>query len=339
MFHAWPHKCPLLPLWLVILVALLLITGCGPSTSSAPLPATPGSSPSPEIASLDKLVPTTGCGKTPPSQAGTSTLEVLTSGGMSRSYLVHVPSGYRSSTPTALVLIFHGASSRNSPVVLTEMEQDTHFSSLADQYNFIAVYPHSTVNPSGDVSWDTDTVAGATMNVRFVSDLLNSLQATFCIDAHRIYATGHSSGGGMTNVLACTLARRIAAFAPVSGAFFLTPAGCNPARAVPILEFHGTDDPKVPYTGSPGVYPAIADWLQTWVTRDGCTVGPSVFFQKDDVTGERWTHCHAGVVVMHYRIEQGGHGWPGDPTPGRGATQTIQAAPLIWQFFQRSTLP
>lgn len=339
MFHAWPRKCHLLSLWLVIPVTLLLLTGCGPSTSSAPLPATPGSSPSAGIASLDKLVPTSGCGKTPHSQAGTSALEMLTSGGMSRSYLVHVPSGYSSSTPTALVLIFHGASSHNDPGVLTETEQDTHFSRLADQYHFIAVYPHSTVNPAGGMSWDTDTVAGATMNVRFVSDLLNSLQATFCIDAHRIYATGHSSGGGMTNVLACTLAGRIAAFAPVSGAFYLTSAGCYPARAVPILEFHGTDDPKVPYTGSPDVYPAIIAWLQDWVTRDSCTAGPSLFFQQADVTGEQWTHCHAGVVVMHYRIEHGGHGWPGDPTPGRGATQTIQATPLIWQFFQHYILP
>lgn len=166
-------------------------------------------------------------------------------------------------------------------------------------------------------------------DVLFVSDLLNALQASLCVDPHRIYATGFSSGAAMSDLLACKLAGRIAAFAPVEGAYFPV-AGCRPSRPAAILSFQGTGDPKVPYdTGDRSGLEAIPRWLHDWATRDGCTQGPSVFFRRADVTGERWTGCHAGAVLMHYRINGGSHAWPGAPQ----GTQTIRATPLIWQFF------
>jgi polyhydroxybutyrate depolymerase len=219
---------------------------------------------------------------------------------------------------------------------------------LADQQGFIAVYPQGVVGPDGRTGWATGLRGRPKVNdVLFVSDLLNHLQSILCIDPLRIYATGFSNGGGMTNVLACTLAGRLAAFAPVSGSYPPYPGGCHPVRPVPLLEFHGTADPIVPYNGSGSrQLPPILAWLQGWATRDGCTTGPTVFYTQGNVTGLEWTHCQGNATVVNFRIQGEGHTWPsvrfhvsfnmsGGPT---GTTKALSVSALIWSFFQQHPL-
>lgn len=91
-------------------------------------------------------------------------------------------------------------------------------------------------------------------------------------------------------VLACDddMSQRIAAFAPVSGAFYMDDFGdvcepetvpiepCSPGRDdVPVLVFHGLVDDTIAYYGGPrrgGCLPTIPHWVQTWADRDG--LGP-----------------------------------------------------------------
>ena len=78
--------------------------------------------------------------------------------------------------------------------------------------------------------------------------LIDDLVASQCVDPKRVFATGFSMGGGMTNVLACRLADRFAAVAPVAGNHGETWGGtCAPSRPVPIMAFHGTQDSFLPY--------------------------------------------------------------------------------------------
>lgn len=91
------------------------------------------------------------------------------------------------------------------------------------------------------------------------------------------------------SVLACDedMSLRIAAFAPVSGAYYIDDFGdecepetvpfgpCSPGRAVPILAFHGLADDTIAYYGGPrrgACLPAIPYWARTWAERDG--LGP-----------------------------------------------------------------
>jgi polyhydroxybutyrate depolymerase len=147
----------------------------------------------------------------------------------------------------------------------------------------------------------------------------------------RIYATGFSNGGGMTILLACRLASRIAAFASVSGAYPPFPGGCHPSRPVPILEIHGTADKIVPYNGT-SLLPTIPDWLAGWAVLDGCHRQPTIFYQSANITGERWTRCSGNVMLEHYRIDGGKHQWP-KTANGLDATSTI------WSFLQDYSLP
>jgi polyhydroxybutyrate depolymerase len=277
----------------------------------------------------------TGCGKPAPTSPGTTTTQSLSSDGIERTFRLHVPAGYQPDHATALVLNFHGLNSN-----ATQQESYSRFSDLADREHFLVVYPNGTSGSGKMQGWATGGVEDPhnVDDVRFTNDLLDTLQHELCIDAHRIYSTGISNGGGMTNLLACRLANRIAAFAPVAGAFYTTIGECQPGRAVPIIEFHGTSDPLVFYEGRPLVkMPAIQTWLQEWSTRDGCTGGPDTFFQQADVMGEQWTGCQTNSAVIHYRIDGGGHTWPGaqDVMVLGATTHTIDATSLIWQFFQK----
>src|SRR5712691_1465145 len=313
----------------------LLTAGCSSSPSSSALPSR---TPSPETGVITTPIKSAGCGKPVPGLPGSSVIETVFSGGLRRAYLLHVPSGYQADSREALVFNFHGHGS-----TAIEQERRSRMSLLADQQGFIAVYPQGVVGPDGRTGWATGLRGRPQVNdVLFVSDLLTHRQSVLCIDPLRIYATGFSNGGGMTNVLACTLAGRLAAFAPVSGSYPPYPGGCHPVRPVSILEFHGTSDPTVPYNGSMSKQlPSILTWLQGWATRDGCTRGPTVFYKQANVTGLEWTNCQRNAIVIQYRISGEGHIWPFITfnEPGGTAVSSLSASALIWSFFQQHPLP
>lgn len=232
-----------------------------------------------------------------------------------------------------LVLAFHGYNS--SP---EDFEAFARLSKKADDAGFILAYPRAIDDPS---RWD---LAG-TRDTAFVDALLTQLEASFCVDALRVYAAGHSMGGGMANVVGCRLADRFAAIASVSGLY--GPAHgdpCTPSREVPVVAFHGVLDPIVPYGGGPinaaGAQPVIAveDWAAGWAKRNGCSRGPEPRPAIGDVEPLAWKGCAAPVEL--YRIPHGGHTWPGSPIDDPMlTTHDISANDVIWEFFVRQALP
>lgn len=318
-------------LGLVSFFAALLIAGCVsvPSTGLH-IQSSKGTIVATSIASQ-------GCGKPAPLLPGTSAVKSIDSGGLTRSYLLYLPPGYHSTAKDALVLNFHGHGSN-----AIQQAYRTAFTSLANRQGFIIAYPQGVIGPDGSTGWATGLASRPEVNdVLFVSDLLSRLQATLCIDPLRIYATGFSNGGGMTNLLACTLDERIAAFAPVSGSFPPAPGRCHPQRPVPMMEFHGTADHVVPYTGNhKRSLPPISLWLQQWAARNGCTRGPINFYKSQDVIGEKWTACKGNATVIGYRILGEGHTWPTvlfNIRTGNDVS-TSSASALIWSFFQSHPL-
>jgi polyhydroxybutyrate depolymerase len=287
-------------------------------------------------------VPTAGCGQAPalaPGRSGDETVAVdpaTDEGSATRSYRVHVPTGYHATLPIPVVLAFHGYSG-----TAAGMEGLTGFSTLADQQGFLAVYPQGLSDGQGGAPFwaSIGPVDYGIDDVRYVSNVLDAVERTYCVDVRRIYATGFSNGGGMTAYLACALSERIAAFAPVAGNFYAIPGGCHPGRPISILDYHGTADQVVPYVGIPTrevpdwPLPSIPRWLASWAARDGCSANASVFYQSGHLTGIRWTGCQAGAEIIHYREEGAGHVWP--PLRDDG----LMAAQVMWQFFQVHPLP
>jgi polyhydroxybutyrate depolymerase len=271
-----------------------------------------------------------GCGRPAPFSPGSSQDERISAGGLARLYRLHIPRGYQPSHAYPLLLSLHGNGSS-----ARTMERLTGFSTLADRADFIAVYPQGVVGSNGRAGWSSGGPGHPTVNdTLFISDALDSIQARLCVDPSRIYAVGFSNGGGMTWVLSCQLAGRIAAFASVSGSYYPTQPPCAPARAVPFLEIHGTSDVVVPYVGraATGLMPVSA-WLAAWVQRDGCASQPSTSKPSASVSLLRWSDCRQGVTIVHIRISGGRHVWPSSATLPGGASATI------WSFLRTYTLP
>jgi hypothetical protein len=124
----------------------------------------------------DTLIPlsakSAGCGKPSPVAPGTSVNQTILSGGITRSYLLHIPRSYLDTTSQALVLDFHGHESSAA-----NQEYLTGFSTLADAHDVIGAYPQGAVGPDHHTGWDTGPRRNpGTNDVLFVSDLLRHLQ-------------------------------------------------------------------------------------------------------------------------------------------------------------------
>ncbi|MFC0437805.1 PHB depolymerase family esterase [Kutzneria buriramensis] len=266
-----------------------------------------------------------------PDNLGTTVDETITSGGIQRDYLIHVPTSYRPFHPMPVVMAFHGRKGDGSDIAA--------FSGI-DSLDAIAVYPVGAKGEADQRAWESAPYAAVGVDdVKFVSDLLDHLQGTLCVDPNRIFATGKSNGAGFVALLACQLPLRIAAFGTIAGAYYPgTTTGCDTSPPAPIVDFHGTADPTIAYDGdvSHGVpTPPLMVWAQGKADHNHCTATPEQTNIGTDVIEFAWTGCAQHENVTHYRILGAGHTWPGelvDSGPG-SATQTIKATQVIWNFF------
>ncbi|MBN2149668.1 MAG: hypothetical protein JW726_19930 [Anaerolineales bacterium] len=267
----------------------------------------------------------------------------LESSGEKREYLLYVPESYDPATPTPLVISIHGFAEWPA-----HQRDISHWNDLADKQGFIVVYPSGTSFPK---RWRTNVGAeagnDAAKEVQFISDLIDQLQQEYTIDPNRIYANGLSNGGGMSALLGCQLAERIAAVGSVAGAYLFAMESCNPSRPVPLIAFHGTADPIVPYTGGPSSafelpFPVVTEWMAAWAQGNGCSLDPVALPGNGDVGGVQYTQCDEDAAVIFYTIQGGGHTWPGgEPLPRwitGETTQDIDATEVMWEFFRQYSL-
>jgi len=261
-------------------------------------------------------------------RAGNCTASTLASGdnnrtldvdGASRSYILHVPTGYDGTTPMSLVFDYHGLGG-------TGMQQasSSGYRAVADREGFLIAFPDGTEN-----AWNIGqccTNSKDVDDVAFTRAMIDSIAADGCVDLKRVYVTGFSNGGGMSYFMACEAADVIAAAAPASFDM-LDPEdpACAPSRPIAVLSSRGTNDTAVPYEGGRGsgnrvTFLGAEQSLARWAEIDACsetttTDGGCVYH----------TECAAGVEIGLCTIQGGGHA-PGDADAG-------------WAFLSRFSLP
>jgi polyhydroxybutyrate depolymerase len=132
----------------------------------------------------------------------------IVSTGETREYLLHVPDSYDDAKPTPLVISMHAGATWPA-----QQMSLSHWNRLADENGFIVVYPSGTPQLFGVVRiWHSfELGAGLERDVRFISELIDTLRSTYNIDPTRVFANGISNGGGMAFVLSCALSDRVAA--------------------------------------------------------------------------------------------------------------------------------
>jgi polyhydroxybutyrate depolymerase len=221
---------------------------------------------------------------------------------------VYAPAGAREKA-APLVFVFHGHGGGMRQAALS-FAMHTHWPEA------IVVYPQGLptvgqiTDPEGKkAGWQPRPGVNEDRDLKFFDALLAKLKADYKVDDKRIYATGHSNGGGFTYLLWAERGDQFGAFAP-SAAVMLQVRKLKPK---PAMHLAGEKDELVKYAWQQRMMEAVRK-------VDGC-----------EATGTAWGD-HAtryaskgGTPVVTY-IHGGGHEFARD------------AVPLMVQFFKEHTL-
>ncbi len=288
------------------------------------------------------------CGGDPAVYAPGTTVGSVDVAGTSRSFRVYVPTSYRAQEPAALVFMFHGGFGSGE-----QFQSSANMDAVAEREGFVTVYPDG----SGVVrTWNAGDCCGHAQDedvddVAFVRALIAHLEASLCVDPKRIYASGMSNGAMLSHRLACELADRIAAIAPVAGTMMI--ANCAPTRPVPVLQIHGTADANVPWDGGEGCgvagvsFTSVPDTMDAWAGYNECSGPASDWLQEGDGSCTAQGSCAAGADVVLCAVDGGGHDYPGaEPRADQvvcdgdgGESQSFSAAEVTWRFFAAHPMP
>lgn len=279
---------------------------------------------------------------------GATTEQTLTHDGLSRRYLVHLPRTLATDRPAPLLLAFHGGGGHAE-----FMADDARFGliSYSERHGVIVVFPNGASRHADGrlATWNAGQCCGYARDrkiddVGFVRALVARLRAQLSIDPERIWATGMSNGGMMSQRLACDAADLIRGIASVAGPD--ETLSCAPSRPVRVLHIHARDDDHVPYDGGgrPGVSPArrqveayvsAPETAARWVQRNRCSPAAATVLDVPGARCERWTGCADGVQVQLCSTETGGHSWPGAERVRRGkapASTALDAVEVLGSF-------
>jgi polyhydroxybutyrate depolymerase len=284
---------------------------------------------------------TCGCVRTPGTPTSTAAPPIesggiertLTVGGLTRTYLLHMPPGFGSPGALPVVFVFHGFAQSGETA-----RQYTGFDEIADSAGFVVVYPNGT---GSKPSWNAGGCCGYAVieevdDAAFVRHILSDVGAVTSIDPKRIYATGFANGAMLTYRLACEMSDTFAAIAPVAGVLFYY-GRCQPEQPVSVIHIHGLDDPDVPFAGD-GLsgfgqqYPPVEYGISTWARLDGCS-GLAQVEIHGRLTHTTYEPCRAGTAIELYKISGMGHAWP-EPSE-----DSLDASRIIWRFFAAHPKP
>lgn len=263
-------------------------------------------------------------------------VDSIFSGGMYRNYRLYVPAAYTGSSARPLIINMHGYTSN-----ALQQQFYSNFTPIADTANFLMVFPNGTFSGTSQY-WNAGISTAGANDIGFLSNLIDSLKASYNIDLNCVYSTGMSNGGFMSHTLACELSNRITAIASVTGSIFITQFGsnCHPTRPIPVMQVHGTADGTVPYIGNSTMVP-VDSVVKYWVTKNSCNPVPSYSAVPNISTTDGCTADHylysggsLGSTVELYKVNGGAHTWPGAPIAIGVTNQDFIASKEIWRFFR-----
>ena len=259
-------------------------------------------------------------------------------GGLTREYAVFLPQNYQPNMP--VVISLHGAGG----TMQNNMDR-TLMNEYADTAGFIVVYAQAS-GPLWNIGWTGGPVD--VDDVGFISAMIDTLDVLYNIDMARIYCTGFSNGAAMTYRLAAELTHRFAAVAPIANTLLDDIAFTwNPIHPIPVLQMHGTADAGISYYGGTDGHWSVEESLNFWIQNNNCSLPADTIFLPDINTGDNstvvkisWTNCSNNSSVIHYKIINGIHGWPGGAlNQGSNNNRDINANEEMWNFFQNYENP
>jgi polyhydroxybutyrate depolymerase len=289
---------------------------------------------------------TTSAGCASPGSSTTLSLDVK---GFARTVIVHVPRGSSDSTPLALVLNLHG-----SGATALDQELFSGMNRTSNDDDFIVAYPQGLIADGSGYDWNVPkepliggraVPKGSANDLTFLVTVVKVLESKYCINRNEVYATGFSGGAREVSQLACDESSLFAAVAPISG--LRRPTPCPTTRAVPVIAFHGSDDPVDPFTGHGQAYwtYSVPTAAKDWAAQDHCSAKPATSQPSAGVELTSYSRCTGGSAVELYEVKGEGHEWPGGPVVPSALTSVlgpqsnaVNANAVMWSFFQAHPL-
>lgn len=286
--------------------------------------------------------------------------------GTSRPYLLYVPPAYDPAVPMPLVIALHGR-----PGTATGLAYLMDSNKVAAREGFMLLYPDGLPvmiagyddigrewnygralpgyqNPQHPELYGTD-------DVMFLKLVVNDLAQDLNIDRDRVYVTGFSNGGFMTQRVACEAGPAFAGYVVASATMLpeMIELYCDDVPPVPIMYMHGTNDISIPWDGIMArgrtMTLSAPDSVLYWAIHNGCdpdatteevlpTTDPD---PQTRVYRYTFSGCADGADVWFYAIENGGHALPGvdrlDRDIAGNVNMDIHVGETWWDFLSQHT--
>jgi poly(hydroxyalkanoate) depolymerase family esterase len=292
----------------------------------------------------------------------------LAAGGGIYHYAVYVPAGYQGASVVPLVVVLHGCNT-----TADQQAAAGRYNAMAGRHRFVVLYPDVDAVDEAHGRcwrgiWDPGSEGRGRGDADAIADMTRAVIARWHIDRTRVYAIGISAGGFETSILGADYPDLYAAIGVHSGAPYMGGPGClaasqSPAdtgalahaalaamgpraRVMPVIVFHGDEDPTVPYRCG---QQTVAQWLLTddlILQREGHAALPATptISQAAVVGGHAYavasyTDRLGCPVAQLWTIHGMGHYWSGgsaDPASARYSDPRGPSAAMgSWAFFSR----
>jgi len=257
--------------------------GGATSTSDATTPSSAAPAASAPAAPAPDTRASAGCGRAAKFATGQQT---LTSDGVERSYWVEMPANYDPGKTYPLIIGLHwrGGSA-------DDVRGSSGFYGLKNEYGNNAIF----IAPQGlDAGWANP----GGRDIRFMRSMISQVQQGVCTDTQRVFATGFSFGGMMSNAIGCEMGDVVRAIVPMAGSLW---SGCATSTyRVAALFIHAQDDNTVPYS-------AGEEARNVFTARNSCTATTVSIGSNGCV---EYQGCTAGKPVVWCGTATGGHWYP-----------------------------
>jgi poly(hydroxyalkanoate) depolymerase family esterase len=280
-----------------------------------------------------------------------------------RSYKLYVPASYSPAAPAPLVVMLHGCT--QDPA---DFAAGTRMNAQADAAGFLVAYPEQPTSENPEACWNWFLAAEQTRGAgepASIAGIVGDVEDAYAVDAHRVFAAGISAGAAMAVILGATYPDVFAAIGVHSGLEYAaatdaqsglsaaSSGGPDPvkqgdaafaamgsyAREVPVIVFHGDQDPVVNVVNGRQV---VSQWAETDTRAGGAVSATATTTEQGSAGGKAYTHTtyadmKSGSTEIELYVVSGlGHAWSGGSTAGTFTDPNApDASSIMWAFFAK----